>query len=212
MTNSEKPKEIYDKLAGAISVVFHPLFMPLYGLLIIFSAPTLFGYLPFQVKKLLVLIVLVNNVFLPMAMLPFFVHWNIISSWTIDNIKERRIPLAITTVLYGATSFIIYGFPIPVFLKSFIFAASFLSLMVTLITYFWKISLHSVGAGALLSIVMYLSFKMYTPLLWYLIPAIIAGGLVLTSRLRLNSHNPPQVWLGFLSGFAGLILFMLLFK
>ena len=121
--------------------------MPVYGMAIILSAPTLYGYLPFTVKKLIILIMLVNNVLLPLSLLPFFIHMNIISSWTISERKERNIPLAITTLLYCTTSFIFFRFPVPVFLKSFIYASAFLSLMVTLINFRWKISLHSVGAG-----------------------------------------------------------------
>ena len=39
--------------AKIISALLHPLLMPLYGLLIIFSAPTIIGYLPWSVKKTL---------------------------------------------------------------------------------------------------------------------------------------------------------------
>ena len=183
--------------------------MPVYGMAIIFSASSLFGYLPYALKKLLFLIVMINNVLLPLTFLPFFMHWDIISSWTINDRRERAIPLVITTVLYFATSYIALRFPVPFFLKSFILAASFLSLIVTLINFWWKISIHSVGAGALISVVLILSFKMNIPLIWHLIAVIIAGGLVLTSRLRLNLHNPQQVWLGFLTGLLGLTLFMM---
>jgi hypothetical protein len=210
MTNNE-PKDTPEKLAKIISVVFHPLLMPVYGMAIIFSAPTLFGYLPFNIKKILFLIIVVNNVLLPVSLLPFFIHRNIISSWTIKERKERNIPLIITTFLYCTTSFIIFRFPIPVFLKSFIFTAAFLSFIVTVVNFWWKISLHSVGAGALISLVLVLSLKMLTPLVWYLISAVIIGGLVLSSRLKLNLHNPLQVWIGLFTGFFGLILFMMLF-
>jgi hypothetical protein len=209
--STEVTKDFLDKLAKIISVIFHPLFMPVYGMVIIFSAPTLFEYLPFAVKRILLFIVLINNVLLPLSLLPFFRYRNIISSWTINNRRERIIPLLITTILYSTTSFIIFRFPVPGFLKSFFLAAAFLSLMVTVINFRWNISLHSVGAGALIAIVLLLSFKMYSPLMWYLISVIIAGGLILSSRLRLNYHNPQQVWFGFITGFLGLSLFMLFF-
>src|SRR5674536_17668 len=97
---SEETRDLFNILAKIITVIFHPLLMPVYGMAIIFSAPTLFGYLPFPVKKLLFLILLVNNVFLPLSLLPFFIRINIISSWSLSDRKERIIPLAITTVLY----------------------------------------------------------------------------------------------------------------
>jgi len=210
--STDGKKDFLDSLAKILSVVFHPLLMLVYGLAIIFSAPTLFGYLPVEIKKLLFLIVLANNVFLPISLLPVFMQRNIISSWTISDRKERTIPLILTTLLYGATSFIIFRYQIPFFLKSYIFSAFFLSLIVTVINLWWKISLHSVGAGALMGIVLILSFRMHAPLVDYLILVIVIGGLVLSSRLRLNYHNPSQVWLGFLSGFLGLIGFMILFQ
>jgi len=211
MSTDEKP-DFLNSLAKIFSVVFHPLLMLVYGMAIIFSAPTLFGYLPVQIKKLMFLIVLVNNVFLPVSLLPFFMHRGIISSWTVNERKERTIPLILTTLLYGVTSYIIFRYQIPLFLKSYIFSAFFLSLIVTLINLWWKISLHSVGAGALLGIVLILSLRTHTSLVEYLILVIITGGLVLSSRLKLNYHNPQQVWLGFLTGFLGLILFMILFQ
>jgi hypothetical protein len=204
-------RDFNDSAAKATSVAFHPLLMPLYGLAIVFSAPTLYGYLPFPVKRLLFLIILVNNVVLPLSLLPFFKYRNIISTWKMEERSERIIPLLFTTILYSTTSFIIFKFPIPLFLKSFIFGAFFLSLSVTVVSLWWKISLHAVGAGALIALVLILSFKMYTPLVWYLVSSIVAGGLVLTSRLKLQSHNPMQVWLGFLGGFLGLLFFMLFF-
>jgi hypothetical protein len=209
--SNDNPKDLLIRPAKIVSVIFHPLLIPVYGLVIIFSAPTLFGYLPFNVKKLLFLIILVNNVFLPLSLLPFFIHQNIISSWTITERKERNIPLIITTLLYCTTSFIVFRFPIPVFLKSFIFSAAFISLIVTLINFRWKISLHSVGVGALISLVLILSLKMLTPLEWYLVPAVIVGGLVLSARLKLNLHSPAEVWTGLFLGFFGLSLFMMFF-
>ena len=205
---SEEPK-LLNNLAKIISIVFHPLFMPLYGMAIIFSAPTLFGYLPFNVKKLLLLIMLVNNVLLPLSLLPFFFHRQIISSWNLSERKDRNYPLIFATLLYGTTSYIIYKFPIPVFLKSFIFATAILSLIVTLINFRWKISLHSVGAGALIAIILILSLKMLAPMEWYIIASVVAAGLTLSARLFLNQHSPQQVWAGLATGFFGLTFSMM---
>jgi hypothetical protein len=211
MITNVKPIDFPKTLAKIISMVFHPLLMPLYGMIIIFSAPTLLGYLPFNLKKLLILIMLVNNVLLPLSLFPFFIHRNIISSWTLSERKERNIPLVIITLLYCVTSYIVFKFPIPLFLKSFIYSAAFLSVIVTIINLWWKISLHSVGAGALIGLVLSFSFKMLTPLEWYLVTSVIIGGFVLASRLKLNLHSPMQVWTGLVTGFLGLFLSMILF-
>ena len=210
--NNSRSADFFDKLARTISVIFHPILIPLYGLVIIFFSPTLYNYLPFEVKKRLILIVLVNNVLVTLSLIPFFVHNNMISSWFMNERKDRNIPLIISTILYGVTTYLIFRFQVPYFLKSFFFAFAFLSLIATLINFWWKISLHSIGAGSIVALVLILSFRMYTPLLWYLIPSIIAGGLILTARLQLDLHNPRQVWSGLLTGFAVFSLILILFQ
>jgi hypothetical protein len=209
--NNKISADFSDKPAHVMSVIFHPLLIPVYGLAIIFSAPTLYNYLPFDVKKLVILIVLVNNVLLPLSLIPFFIHSKLISSWILNERKDRVSPLIIATILYGVTTYIIFRFPVPSFLKTFFLAVVFLSLVATLINFRWKISLHSIGAGLLLALVLILSFKMYTPLLWYIIPAILVAGLILSSRLQLKLHDPFQVWSGFFTGLLGFSLGVMIF-
>ncbi len=201
---------MFDNAARIISKVFHPLFMPFYGLLVIFTAPTLFGYLPVNVKRILLFIVMVNNVLIPLSLFPYYKYRNIITTWAMENRRERFIPLLITSILYSVTSIIVYRFQIPMFLKTFLFSTSFVIITITVINFFWKISIHAVSAGSLVALVLILAFRMNSPLYWYLVTVIISGGLVLTSRLRLNMSSPSQVWIGFLTGFSALALFMLL--
>ncbi len=144
-----------------------------------------------------------NNVMVPLAMLPFFRIRNIISSYTIEDRKERIIPLVTASILYIITALIFFRFPVPDFFKSFIFAVAILAVMVTFINFRWKISIHGAGAGALAALVVVLGLRTGTPLTWYLVTVILAGGLILSSRLRLNSHDPSQVWIGFVVGIAG---------
>lgn len=197
-------------LAKITSVIFHPLFMPVYGMIIVFLPASPYGYLPLGVKKLLILIMLVNNVFLPFALLPFLKHMNFISSWSLSERKERKIPMIITTILYATTSYMIFRFPVPFFLKTFIFSAFMLSLAVTIINFKWMISVHAAGAGALIAFILILCFRYYASLEGFLLFSIIAGGLVLSSRLLLNVHTPRQVWYGFFLGFTGVLFFFML--
>jgi len=208
--NTEVKRDVPDILAKTVSIVFHPLFMPLYGLGIIFTAPTIMGFLPVTVKKILFLIVLINNVFIPITLLPLFRMRNIISSYNIEDRSERSIPLFTTAIFYSITSYIVFRFQVPVFLKSYFMASAILVVVLTIINFWWKISIHAAAAGAMTATVIVLAGKMYAPLTLYLIAIIIISGLVLSSRLRLNAHNPAQVWSGYLTGLAGLILFVMI--
>jgi len=207
----EKATDIRDTLAKIVTIIFHPLLMPLYALCIIFFAPTLMWYLPVKVKKILFLLVLTNNVAFPLAMMPFLKFRNLISSWSMEERSERTLPLLVLSILYSITSILIFRFQIPVLLKSFAFATSILSLALTVINFWYKISLHAAGAGALTAVVLILAVKMNASLTWYLITVIIFSGLILAGRLRLNTHNPVQVWSGYFTGLFVLMGSMLLF-
>lgn len=209
---NEKSDNVQITAAKVISWIFHPLFIPLYGLLIIFAAPTLFWYLPFKVKKILFLVLMTNNVLIPLSLIPFLRYRKLIGSWSVEKRKERIIPLIAVLILYSITTFIMVGLPIPVFVKGFFISTSFLILIVLVITFWWKISLHSAGAGALLGIVVTLSLRMSASLTWFLIPAVLISGMVLASRLKLNMNNPGQVYIGFFAGLAEMSLFLILFQ
>ena len=194
-----------------ISLLFNPLFAPLYGLLIIFFAPTFFWYLPIRVKEIFFFIYLINNVLIPVSLMPFFRFRNIISSLTIENRRERIIPLVTVTILYSVTSFIMFRLQIPAFLKAYSYGLTLLSAALLLANLKWKISLYSAGAGMLFSLILILSMKLSSGLPLLIILSLFVSGIILSSRLKLNTHNPFEVYFGFILGFvisgAGILLF-----
>ena len=205
----ERTISIDDRLAQIVSAVFHPLLMPFYGLLIIFTAPSLYGYLPPQVKKVMYFIVLVDNMLLPVILITYFRYRSMISSWSVDNRKERIIPLLVTSFFYSFTVYLTYRFHIPVFIKSFIICSAILVIAVTVINFWHKISIHSTGTGALTALILILSVRMQAPLTELMIIMILASGLVMSSRLWLKAHSPGEVWSGFILGFFGSLLCLL---
>jgi hypothetical protein len=198
------------KTAKIVSYLFHPLFIPVYGLLIVFFAPTLFWYMPFRVKEILFFIFVINNILIPVSLIPLFRYRHIISSVAIEERKERTIPLITVSLLYIVTSVIMYSLQIPVFLKAYSYSLSALSLVLLLINLRWKISLYSAAAGAFTALVMILSIKMSFGLPGLIILSFIFSGVIISSRLLLNAHRPAEVYPGFITGFfviaGGLLL------
>ena len=199
----EKTLSADDRLAQIISGILHPLLMPFYGLLIIFEAPALYGYLPSQVKKIMFFIVLVENILIPVMLITYLRFRNIVTTWTMGNRKERIIPLIMTSFFYIFTVYLTFRFHIPFFIKSFIICLAILAVAVTIVSFWYKISIHATGAGALTALVLILSLKMQASLSWLMIIVILASGLVMSSRLWLGSHTPGEVWSGFLLGIFG---------
>lgn len=206
--NSLVKREPLRVLSHIVSLLFNPVFMPVYGLLIIFNAPTIFIYIPFNIKRVIFLLAVVNMTVVPIAMLPFFKYRNIISSFSLSETGDRIMPLAMGLMMYIITTVIFYSYQIPVMIKSFMLAATVTAFLVLLVTLRWKISIHSAGVGALLATVMALSIRMGAPLTIYLAALIVISGAVMTSRLYLGVHSPKQVYWGFAAGFLPFMIIM----
>jgi hypothetical protein len=141
-----------------------------------------------------------------------YLHYRkLIKSYVIDNRGERVLPLVLTTFFYYITVYIFIRYRIPVFIKSFMLAAAIISTVLMIINFWFMISIHAAGAGALVALVLVLSLRMQTPLTWFLVPAILIAGAVISSRLFLNSHTPREAWLGFLLGFGLMALLLSVF-
>jgi hypothetical protein len=207
----EEKNGIADKLAKVVYVVFYPLLIPVYGMLLLFSAPTLLGYLPGSIKKIVLIILITNNLFVPLAFMPFLRFRGYISSFRMDDRQERIIPLLLSALLYSVTAYIFIKFQIPFFIKSYIFSVFFLVIAATVINFWYKISIHAIAAGGLTALVFILSLRMHVPLTEYIIMTVIFSGLVLSAGLQLRRHSPAEVWTGFLTGVAGMIFILLIF-
>ncbi len=207
----EETTGLADKLARVVYVVFYPLLIPVYGMLLLFSAPTLLGYLPVSVKKIVLTILITNNLFVPLAFMPFLRFRGYISSYKMEERQERIIPLMLSALLYSVTAYIFIRFQIPFFIKSYIFSVFFLVIAATVINFWYKISIHAVAAGGLTALVFILSLRMHVPLNEYIIMAVLFSGLILSAGLQLRRHSPAEVWTGFLTGVAGMIFILLVF-
>jgi hypothetical protein len=189
-----------DKVARIISILFHPLIMPSVGFLLLFNSGTYLAYLPFEYKKMILLIVFLCTFIIPLSMLPFFLYHKIISDINMSGSRERYTPLVISFILFVLCYFLLRRIPIPPVYHTFCLgcaASAFLSLV---IISKWKISLHMVGIGGIIGLITFLIIKMQVNLGFYLILAVLAAGLTGTARLSLNAHKPLEIYTGFLAG------------
>jgi hypothetical protein len=195
-----RASRVVDYMAGAVTILFHPVFLPLYGLYLLFNIPALLVFLPGQVRKVVFLMVLVNNVILPLILLPLFKLRGVIASYELENRSERIIPLLTTSLMYFVTAVMIYRFQLPGMVKSFLFASACVVFATALLNFRWKVSVHAVGVGAMVATVLVLSFRMYAGMPAVVVLVFIISGLVLSSRLWLRAHTPEQIYTGFLAG------------
>ena len=126
-----------------------------------------------------------------------------ISSITMENKRERMLPIAFAVVTYAISTFFCYKYVIfePIFFKTM--GLITLVLFLILITNFFdKVSAHAAGNGGFLAILLVLPFdKSENYFVYLLCGYALIVGLVMSSRLALKAHTLRQVAIGFLIGF-----------
>ena len=200
------------RTAEILSVVFHPIFIPLYGLIIIYSSNTLHSFLPLQLKRMIFILVMANNVLLPMALATVLYARGAISTFNARDRNERVLLLTFSLVMYSLTSFLLLRMQVPGLFRAFFIAIAVVTLITLLITVFYRISLHASGIGGLLALVLFMAGLYHIGMVWQTVAVLLTGSAVLSSRIYLEDHSPAEVWSGFFAGAAimGLTLFLIL--
>ena len=171
------------------------------------------GPVPRDVFPVLLLVVLLTTCFIPILSMIMFRATNFISSYYMEERPERILPFSFITIFYVLTSYLFSNNDsLNSIFAVILWVITVLVFFLTIITLFYKISVHSAGVAGLVGLVMAINYKFPgNPLLGPIILTILAAGLVMSSRLYLNSHKPREVLTGCLLGFfisyLGIILF-----
>lgn len=187
--------------ARFISIVFHPLLMPSYAILILFNINSHYMHvLPFNYKLLLLGFVSAFTFLLPAISIFFMVKLKMVDSFEMQSGKERPIPLIVVALFFYATYYLFRELPVSNIFTIFMLGATLLVLISLLINYFFKISLHMMALGGLLATLTGFSFLIHQDIRVYLFLIILITGITGTARLKLDAHTPSQIYSGFLLG------------
>lgn len=196
-------------LAQFISVVCHPLFVPLYAILILLNAdPFLFGE-PLSYDFMFILrTVVLNALFFPLITVMLMRGLNFIDSYEIPD-RRQRILVYIPTIIF-------YSWTYTVFLKSeyhvavgniMLGATLAVSLALVINALYAKISMHTLGMGGLMAVALFVSRNIAKfDLSGTLMLVILVAGAVGTARLLLRSHTYAEVYYGYITGFLSMAI------
>lgn len=197
-----------NKLSHAISWVLHPFLLPLYLMALLLTA-TAFSLYPAGVKFYLLWVVMLYAMVIPVLSMGVLHSLGRISSYRIDDRRERLLPLLIGTVCYLVCAFTLSKIPSAVFLRKFMVAAACCELLCLVVSLRWKISLHLTGMGAAVALLVVMNILGVGNMLLPLAVAILAAGALASTRLYLGCHDGRQVTAGFFGGFAVSVLAVL---
>lgn len=189
-------------IAKSISVILHPVLLPLYGFLLLFYFEGYFLHpIPAKVKQYLLLVVGLNSLLLPLGFLYIMKRRKLISSFAMETRAERFYPLLLFLLFYFSSWFLISRIPLLYLFARVFFLAGITTFVALGLNFFLKISLHSLGiaslAGAIYNILLAYSFEGNI----LLTTVIFLSGITAASRLILQAHRPYEVYAGLISGF-----------
>ena len=184
-----------------LSVILHPLIMPVLGIYIILSTSGTNAYLlDWQDKSLIITLVAIFTFILPISFIPFYYYFKITSTIKLSSRQERIIPLMITSIVFYICFMLFKIKGAPHLIQYFLLASTLAVFSDLLITLRWHISAHMIGTGGIIGLLLTLALFYRIEILGYLMIAVILAGLISFSRLSLDAHTPKQVYSGFLLG------------
>lgn len=200
-------------LPQIISIVFHPVFMPLFAVFILFRTESRIGYMQDIVKNYIYGLITISLVLIPLIVVLAMHSLKLISSVYMEKSEERVFPLLILSLsAFVSYYFFSKGSVVPNIIVYFIFSVALNALVAGVISKFWKISTHMIGIGGVLAFIVLTAVIYWIDIQYIFILLVLASGIVAYARLKLQQHSATQIYLGFLTGISitlGCLLFLI---
>ena len=194
-----------------ISYVFHPVFVPLIILFILFNfTPVLANSTSNNicVNSIYILFALIYTI-LPVLTSIVLVKFGLIGSFEMHDNRDRIVPL-MTNIIYMILGGIINSSCLNIFpfVKLIFLAIFIITICALVISFFWKISLHMLAAGNMLAVFVSSNF-LIEPNLFLVFISLVFALIIAFSRYSEGSHTIPQLILGMVIGFCAQVFLVL---
>jgi len=197
------------ELAESFSLSFHPLFIPLYSLLFIFVLPI------FEVQALgprfqvsLAVMTGLMTIGLPIFSMRMLKKHGIIDSYFLKTKEERFIPYFLTATYFAITTFMLFRIDfIPVIIPLLFAVSTIVSIVLLLLNFRMKVSIHAAGMGSLNAIIFLIHYFYDLHLEIPMGVIMVLSIIVIISRHYLKAHNWAELFIGY---FIGLIIGLIL--
>jgi hypothetical protein len=198
-------------LSRILSVVLHPLLIPTIAISALMLQPGIYSIiLPYRLYIWFLSLIIIFTLGIPVSSVFILLKFKAVDSIELNHRSERTIPLLIASSSYMALLYFLKPTNIPPVFLYVLYSATFALLAGLLINMFYKISLHTLGWGALAATLASLSIHLGIPMLAFIVVSILLSGIVGYARLKQNAHNQTQVYVGYLAGVCIVLLITLL--
>ncbi len=185
-------------------MAFQPLLMPslVFGLLF-FGVPQATS-LPEEFKIRIFYLIVSATLLIPMVLM-LGLRWSgLVKSLHFEEKSDRRVPFLLVTLFYVLTTYFLKEkTELDPILWQGMGVITLAVVLLTGVTYFWKMSAHLTGIGGVLAVTGIMGLYFPSVMVAYLlVGTLILGGLVASSRLYLDAHSPAEVYAGLVVGFV----------
>ena len=190
-------------LSKSISLLFHPLFIGAYmAVYLIFIHPNYFVGFSEKAKLLKLLVVINNNVFLPIIVVGLLRGLGFNSSFQLKTQKERIVPYIASITFFFWSYYVFKHQPeTPKVLVGMCRGMFLSSAVALLLNNYFKISMHGIGIGGLLGLTAVTIWDgsqfIGTPVLI----AFLIAGVTISGRKIASDHNWFEIFAGITIGF-----------
>ncbi|WP_232825741.1 PA-phosphatase [Algoriphagus litoralis] len=170
--------------------------------MVLFAVPEATS-IPVEFKDRIFFLIVLCTLVIPMVTIIGLRLSGTVKSLHMPEVRDRRVPFLITTLYFILTSWFLYQKteldPV-LWLGMAVICTSVVIL--TVVSFFWKMSAHMTGLGGLLAVILVLGSKFPNfAVLYPLLFVLILCGLVASSRLLLQAHRPLEIYVGLGVGF-----------
>ena len=201
------PTQSLTRLSQAISLLLHPLTIPLWAGILMLFGNTLMATMPLSIKWFFLAVLALNTLVAPALCIGLLRAFRLIPDLRLS--EPRLIPILIVLLSYVSCLMMLSDVMMAFLIRRFLFAAMGCVVLTLIVTPFWKISLHMTSIGGLLALLTALNASGLGQFPYTLVLFILLAGLLGSARLWLGSHNLAQIAAGLAGGYTIALLLIL---
>jgi len=195
------------KAAYILSVVFHPLFMPLWCFLFLAKLdPVLSLYFAGSSFWPILFILVLNTIVGPLLSIIVLKKQGIVDSLELPTIKGRSMVYLLSLVYFVLTYILFQRFGMPALVSRLMIGLIAVVAILMLVSLRYKASAHMAAVGGFLAIILWTIkfYGVFDPV--SILTAILLTGAIGTARLVLKAHTLGELGWGLLIGMAGVFI------
>lgn len=199
------PTSALKVVSWVLSALFHPLLVPLYAYVLLFSF-TYLNIMPIQYVAFVLSIVTTFTLLSPLVFIGVYKWLNKYSMKELSTRPRRFVPYLLTLMSYITCLITMYKMHFPHYFSGIIMGITICIVVCMLLNVRWRVSIHLAGCGMFIGGLLSYSLLFQFNPVWWLCGFILLAGMQGTARISFHQHTLLEVILGFVAGmFCGII-------